>query len=126
MDWYIEDFKKLAGYLSKESGVTIKIFTDQGEGFRGLLTIEAILPAGPQRAGRDVTAKLRLSAPMEQWEQMLQKMGFIEDRLTNCFYSDATQKVRIRVYPGTWTRVSDESEIIFENDLVLQGVRLGA
>ena len=129
MDVYIEYIEQLQGFIKKETQIhDVHLFQDKGDGIRGIIDTGDIDRTGdiPVRAGNEFQIKLRLIAPYGQWKVLLQKMGMLQDKLTNCYATPENQKIKLKTVVGSWIRVDDESNFIYENNLTLRVVRLNA
>ena len=122
MDYYIDILEQFKGLCEKHTQIEFSLFTDDGEGIRGVIDPGDIVRNGPTHAGRDLILNVRLIAEYDAWAEMFEKMGTLEDRLNYCFTSD-DQDVRLQVETGTWTREPDESLLIYVNGVNVKVVR---
>ena len=122
MDDYIQVCEELLGFIKKKTQIgDIHMFLDRGENLRGVLIPENIEREAHQ--ARNFNFTLRLIAPYDFWKQLIQKMGIIENQINNCTLD--TPLVKFRCHTEGWERVEDETNIIYEFNIIVRGVRLG-
>jgi len=129
MDIYVDYLLDLAAYIKKNAQLAnTHIFKGNNTGLMCLITLDNIEPTGPQMGpqvqGRDLTINLALSAPIDNWKELLQKVGKMESVLQDCESRNNELKVKYHLTLGAWSRTEDESNLIYENSLSLKCVRL--
>lgn len=130
MDIYIEVLEQLMGLIRKHTQISdFFLWKDTGEGIRGVLnpqSIERNIEGIPDRFGQNFYVNLRIIGPIKAWKYVFQKMGIMQDKLTNLCHDNVDQKVRLKVIVGDWSRIEDDTNIIYENALTIKVVRLNA
>ena len=129
MDIYIDYFLDLLAYIKKNAQISkTYLFKEQGAGLQCVLVPESLTPegpeAGPQVQGRSISITVRLSAPHDNWKQLFQYMGRIEQIFQNCVTENNELKIKYHLTLGAWSRSEDESNLIYENSLEVRCVRI--
>lgn len=124
MEIYIDVIQQLQGYIRKHTQIAdVHLWKDRGEGIRGVLIPELIGTGGPVITGKEFNFTLKLIAPFENWKELFQKIGVVENKLNSCF-SDEEQKINLQTELGSWNRNEDDSNLIWENSLIVRVVRV--
>ena len=127
VDIYIDYLLDLAAYIKKNAQIAnTTIFKDAKSGLGCSLYLEgvAIGDASPIRTGRDMLVALKLSAPLDNWKQLLQAMGRLEKIFMNCDTENNELKVKYHVTLGAWSRSEEDDNIVFENSLDIKCIRI--
>jgi hypothetical protein len=124
MDIYIDLLEQLKGYIRKFSQIgDVHLFKDKGDGIRGVIEPGNIDPGGPVETGKEYNITIRLISSYDYWKQLFQKIGILDDKLNSCF-QDEEQTINLRCEVGSWIRVEDEANFIYETTLIVRAVRV--
>ena len=125
IDYYIEYTEDLAEYI--QSGAQLHnftIFSEPSTGIGGRLDLMEVNVAGPDRFGREVTYRVRIQGPKDNWKEIMQYVGKVDNLLTDCASKDNELLIKYRLTLGAWSLTEEEPNLIFENSLIARMVRL--
>ncbi len=126
MDWLIDYLKDLKAFIQKEAISNTEIFSI-GEGLLACeIILESIVPNGPTKTGRDMSISVRVSAPVANWEELFTALAKLDKMFTTFESVNNDLKFRFTAVMGEWSRVPDNSVLIYSLALTLRGVRFGA
>lgn len=127
MEFVTEYLTDLVAFVKQETKIAnTGLFVANGDGLSCIITPEAITPAGPPHAGRELRLTVRLSAPIGEWQSFFQNLAKLDKMFTNLRVVPGDLKLHGSAVNGGWSRVSDPSSIVFVLSLTLLAVRQGA
>jgi hypothetical protein len=131
MDWVIEYLDDLAAFIKKNTQISnTGIFSVGSDGLSCIIIPDSIAMVGPTKTGRELRLTIQLSGPLGEtdqgWKAVFQALAKL-DRLFTSFESvNNDLKMRFTAVLNGWSRISDESNLIFALSLTLRGIRQGA
>jgi hypothetical protein len=127
MDWIIEYLEDLVTFIQKETQIAnVALFNSGEAGLSCTVVPEAITPNGPTKTGRDINISVILSSPIEDWKILIMALAKLDKMFTTFESVNNDLKFRFTASMGEWSRVPDNSTLIYSLSLTLRGVRFGA
>jgi len=127
MEFYIQYINDFRGYVKKEAQTSnVSLFKSKGSGLGITINPSDIDRSGPALNGSEFVINLKVEDSFNNWTKVFQTMGRVEKALTSMESGNAELNIKFRASLGVWSRIEDESNLIYENRLTLKGVRLGA
>lgn len=127
MDWLIEYLEDLVAFVQKETQIANTALFNTGEaGLSCAIIPESFVPNGPTKTGRDINISLRLSSSIENWKELFTALSKLDKMFTSLESVNNDLKFRSTAVMREWSRVPDNSTLIYSLNLTLRGVRMGA